>query len=146
MNRSQSLPLKTSDQQHPQQAQTALPLRSFANYYVGTIFRPRRTFDALRADERRLRFGVLALALNIVLYTLVYVFLAACGGAPSSFRPWLAIPTDVYYHYNQFFLAPSMMMGWILSAGVAQLLSRPFAGKGSFEDMLRIVDLISPRN
>jgi hypothetical protein len=29
-------------------------------------------------------------------------------------------------------------MGWILAAGVAQLLSRPFAGKGGFEDNLSV--------
>jgi hypothetical protein len=44
----------------------------------------------------------------------------------------------LYYYYNRFFLAPSMFMGWILAAGVAQLLSRPFGGKGSFEDMLSV--------
>jgi hypothetical protein len=139
MNRSQSVPLKTrGEQAPPQQAQTVLPLRAFTNYYLDTIFRPRRTFDALSADDRRLRFGLLALAINAVLYTLVYVFLTMAGGAPSSFTPWLAIPLDVYYYYNQFFLAPSMIMGGILAAGVAQLLSRPFAGKGSFEDTLSV--------
>lgn len=113
-------------------------LDSFKDYYFGTIFRPRRTFDALVADSRRLKFGLLALSINAVLYTLVYIFLSAGGGAPSSFTPWLAIPAEVYYHYNRFFLAPSMFMGWILAAGVAQLLSRPFSDRGSFEDMLSV--------
>jgi hypothetical protein len=139
MHRSHSLQLKRHhEQQHPEQAGAALPLRSFANYYIGTIIRPRRTFDALLADDRRLRFGVLALAINAVLYTLVYVFLVAGGGAPSSFTPWLAIPLDVYYFYNRFFLAPTMVMCWILAAGVAQLLSHLFKGQGSFEDMLSV--------
>jgi hypothetical protein len=81
----------------------------------------------------------MALAINAVLYTLVYVFLARSGGAPSSFTPWLAIPTGVYYHYNQFFLAPSMVMCWILAAGAAQLVSRLFRGSGSFEDTLGVL-------
>jgi hypothetical protein len=139
MNRSHSLRLKRShEHQHPEQVGAALPLRSFANYYFGTIIRPRRTFDALLADDRRLRFGVLALAIDAVLYTLVYVFLAAGGGAPSSFTPWLAIPLDVYYFYDQFLLAPSLILCWISAAGVAQLLSHLFGGKGSFEDMLSV--------
>jgi hypothetical protein len=71
-------------------------------------------------------------------FTLVYVFLTIGGGAPSAFTPFLAIPKELYYYYNQFFLAPSMFMGWILAAGVAQLLSRPFSGKGRFEDMLSV--------
>lgn len=118
--------------------QTAPRMRSFKDYYIGTILRPRRTFDALMADDRRLKFGLVALAINAFLYTLVYVFLTAGGGAPSSFKPWLNIPLDVYYSYNRFFLAPSMFMGVILASGVAQLLSRPFAGKGSFEDTISV--------
>jgi hypothetical protein len=117
---------------------TSPTLKSFKDYYLGVIFRPARTFEALLADERRLKFGLLALLIGVVLYTLVYVFLTIGGGAPSSFTPWLAIPKEVYYYYNRFFLAPSMFMGWILAAGVAQLLSRPFGGKGSFEDTLSV--------
>jgi hypothetical protein len=111
-------------------------MNSFKDYYFGVIFHPRRTFQALMADERRLKFGLLALLTNIVLYTLVYIFLNARGGAPSSFTPWLAIPKEVYYFYNRFMLAPSMAAGALLAAGVAQLLSRPFKGKGAFEDNL----------
>ncbi len=48
--------------------------RSFGHFYLGTIVRPRRTFDTLMTDERRLRFGLTALASN-ALYTLVYDFL-----------------------------------------------------------------------
>jgi hypothetical protein len=119
--------------------QASPKLKSFKDYYLGTIFRPRRTFDALLADGRRLRYGLLALSLNALLYTLVYVFLSMGGGAPSSVTPWLAIPSEVYYQYNRFLLAPSMFMCWILAAGVAQLLSRLFSGKGSFEDTLSVL-------
>jgi hypothetical protein len=91
------------------------------------------------SDSRRLKFGLLALSINAVLYTLVYVFLSAGNGAPSSFTPWLAIPSEVYFYYNQFLLAPSMFACWILAAGVAQLLSRPFSGIGSFEDNLSVL-------
>jgi hypothetical protein len=112
------------------------PLKSFKDYYVGTLFQPRRTFETLLADSRKLRFGFLAILLNAIVYTLVYVFLWNSGGAPSSFTPWLAVPREVYYFYNQFWLAPSMFGCWILAAGVAYLLSRLFSGKGSFEDTL----------
>ena len=113
-------------------------LSSFKDYYIGTIFRPRRTFDALMNDNRRLKFGLLAVATNAVLYTLVYVFLTIGDGAPSSFTPWLAIPKAVYYSYDRFILAPSMFGGWILVAGIAHLVSRLFSGKGSFEDTLSV--------
>ena len=55
-------------------------MMSFKDYYLGTLFRPRRTFELLLADSRRLRFGLAALAINALLYTLVYTFLAAGGG------------------------------------------------------------------
>lgn len=109
---------------------------SFGHYYLGTLLRPRRTFDELMKDPRRLQLGTLAIGLNALLYTLVYVFLTMAGGAPSSFAPWLAVPKEVYYSYDRFWLAPSMFVCWILAAGAAQLLGRLFSGEGSFEDNL----------
>jgi hypothetical protein len=111
---------------------------SFKNYYLGAFLHPRRTFDLLLMDARRLKFGLLAISINAVLYTFVYIFLTIAGGAPSSFEPWLAVPKDVYYYYNQFWLAPSMYGCWILAAGVAHLLSRLVSGKGNFEDTLSV--------
>ena len=111
---------------------------SFKDYLVGTLLRPRQTFNLLLADSRRLKFGFIAISINAVLYTLVYVFLTLAGGAPSSFTPWLAVPKDVYYFYNQFWLAPSMFGCWILAAGVAHLSSKLFSGQGSFEDTLSV--------
>lgn len=118
---------------------TDLPNRmSFGNYLMGTLLRPDRTFDLLMADNRRMKFGLIAISINAIVYTLVYVFLNIAGGAPSSFTPWLAVPKEVYYFYNQFWLAPSMLGCWILAAGVAHVLSKPFSGKGSFEDTLSV--------
>lgn len=113
-------------------------MKSFKDYYIGALLRPRQTFDALLNDDRRLKFGLLAISINAILYNLVYIFLWSRGGAPSSFTPWLAVPKDVYYFYNQFWLAPSMFGCWILAAGVAHLLSKLFSGKGSFEDTLSV--------
>jgi hypothetical protein len=112
--------------------------KTFKDYYIGTLFRTRQTFEALLTDNRRLKFGLLAISLNAVLYTLVYVFLWSRRGAPSSFTPWLAVPKNVYYFYNQFWLAPSMFGCWILAAGAAHLLSKLFSGKGNFEDTLSV--------
>jgi len=109
---------------------------SFTGYLVGTLLQLCKTFDLLMSDERRLKFGLAAISINAIVYTLVYVFLTIGGGAPSSFTPWLAVPKDVYYSYNRFWLAPSMVGGWILAAGVAHLLSKLFSGRGSFEDTL----------
>jgi hypothetical protein len=114
------------------------PKMSFIHYLFGTLLHPRRTFDRLLQDERRLKFGFYAMLISVVTYTLVYIFLTMGGGAPSSFTPWLAVPKDVYYYYTRFWLAPSMLGCWILSAGVAYLLSRLVSGKGSYDDTLGV--------
>jgi len=48
-------------------------------------------FDELMTDSHRLKLVFLVLAISLLLYNLVYIFLTAGGGAPSSFKPWLAI-------------------------------------------------------
>jgi hypothetical protein len=64
------------------------------------------------------------------------VFLIVGGGQP--FKPWLDIPLDTYYRYNVFFCAPSMLLGWILAAGVVHTLSRLITAIGSFEQTLSV--------
>lgn len=112
------------------------PRPSFGSYYLGTLLRPRRTFDALMQDPRRLKFAMWAMLISAALYTWIYFNLSIGGGAPGAPKPFLDIPTDVYYQYNRWFLLPSMFGAWILAAGVAQLLSRAFGGQGTFEDTL----------
>jgi hypothetical protein len=119
--------------------QTGGKLRSFKDYYLGTVLRPRETFDALVSDERRVQFGIIAIAVSVQLYVLLYIFLSLGDNAFSSLRPWLSIPAASFHHYNDFFLAPSMFICWILAAGVAQLSSRAWSGKGTFEDMLSVL-------
>jgi hypothetical protein len=111
--------------------------KSFRKYYIDLIIRPGKTYELLVSDDRMLGFGFRAVLITAVLYTFVYVFLILGGGQP--FHPWLAIPPEIYYRYNVFFVAPSMFMGWILSAGVVQLISRLFSGKGSFEQTLSVI-------
>jgi hypothetical protein len=115
------------------------PKTSFGYYLVNTLLHPRQTFDQLLHDERRLKFGFYAMLVTALTYNLVYIFLTIGGGAPSAFEPWLAVPKDVYYFYNRFWIAPSMFACWILAAGVAHLLSYLVSGKGSFEDTLSVL-------
>ena len=95
-------------------------VKSFAAYYLGVVVRPRRTFDALMQDPRRLQFGAGALIVTGILYTWVYVLLYVGGAQPTTFRPWPAIPADDYYRYNRFLLAPSLLMCWLLASARSQ--------------------------
>jgi hypothetical protein len=119
-------------------AEVAVNPPSFKDYYLSMFLKPRRTFDLLMSDPRRLKYGALAVLIPAVLYTLFYFMASAAGGAPSTFKPWLAIPSEVYYSYDRFLVAPSMYMSWIMAAAIGQLLSRAFSGQGSFEDNLSV--------
>lgn len=110
---------------------------TFKDYYLATITKPKTAFTSLVNDHRMLALSAVAVSISAVLYTFVYVFLIFGGGQP--FKPWLDIPLDEYYRYNVFFCAPSMFLGWILAAGVVQILSRVLHGKGSFEQTLAVM-------
>jgi hypothetical protein len=129
---------KTDDHTSIETVAAPAQQRSFRDYYLALFLKPSRTFDSLMADDRRLLFGALAVLIPAFLYTLFYFMASSAGGAPSTFKPWLAIPSDVYYQYERFILAPSMLMSWIMAAASAQLISRLFSGKGSFEDNLSV--------
>jgi hypothetical protein len=110
--------------------------RSWLSLYARAILAPKRTFDALMSEPRRLRFGALALGSCALLYTLVYVFLILGRGRPTVFEPWLPIDPEVYYRWNVFFVGPSMALSWVVGGAVAQGLARLFGGRGTFTDTL----------
>jgi hypothetical protein len=115
------------------------PSAAFVAHYAHIAVGPRRGFERLLADPRCLRYGTLALLSNAALYTLVYVFLIFGHGRPTVFEPWLAIEPERYYRFNVFLLAPSMLMAWLVAAGVAQLLARALGGTGKFEDTAAVL-------
>ncbi len=114
---------------------------AFLTNYARAFVAPKRAFEALLADPRHLALGAGYLAIPAALYTLMYQFLTLAHGAPSSFTPWLNIPKDEYYAYNRILVAPSMVICWILAAGVIQILSHLFKGKGTFEGTLAVIGL-----
>ncbi len=113
--------------------------RTFWSYYRALFLRPSRTFHELLADERRVRFGFLAVLIPALGYTLFYILASRAGGAPSSFTPWLAIPIEDYFFYDIFIVAPSMLLCWIFASGVVQLLAPLFSGTGAFEDTVAVI-------
>jgi hypothetical protein len=102
----------------------------FLKSYLLTIVKPRKTFEGLLTHKEYFSLGFAFILIPIVAYTLIYVFLTIGHGAPSVFTPWLNIPKEVYYSINRFLLAPSMILCWIVSSAIAQILSRIFKGTG----------------
>lgn len=114
---------------------------NFAGYYFRTFYKPTAVFGELLLDERRFRLGFGFIFVQIVGYTIMYIMLNAGGGAPSVFTPWLNIPKESYYYVNQFLLAPSLIMSWLMSVSVIQILCKFFGGIGSWEDTLAVIGL-----
>jgi hypothetical protein len=112
-------------------------MRSFFSYYIASVTRPSVSFKELLEDDRKIKFGFFAVLIQVTVYTLVYLFLIFGGGEP--YKPWLPIAPEDYYKYNVFFLAPSMLLGWILASGVVQMLSHFFSGTGSFENTATVL-------
>ena len=133
---SQTAPKASARTAAPRATRKASP-RTFLSYYFSYFVRPGRTFEALRDDPRKARMAVLAMLIPSLGYTLMYTCAWFAGGAPSTVQPWIALPMAEYFKYDIFIAAPSMFLGWILAAGVVQLLAGIFSGaadKGTFED------------
>jgi hypothetical protein len=85
----------------------------------------------LLADPHHLAYGVGVTALMGLLYTLTVIGMAIVKMEITT-PPWLIIPAENYYFWQIFFAAPVFLAGWILAAGLVQLLSKPFGGAGTF--------------
>jgi hypothetical protein len=114
---------------------------SFLSIYKQAFYQPGRAFLTLLSDHRYFRFGFLYMLIPIAGYTLVYIFLAKGGAAPSAFSPWLNIPAENYYDINRYLLAPAMVLSWFTAASLMQVLSRLWTGEGRFEQTLALTGL-----
>jgi hypothetical protein len=106
--------------------------------YIGRLVRhPRRTWAELLADPGRFRYGFFAVLLVGVGYAVTIAGIALSDGRPAT--PWIAIPREDYFAWEALFVAPVTLLGWVLAAGVVHLLSKPFRGRGSFDDTLALL-------
>ncbi|MCP2604883.1 YIP1 family protein [Candidatus Aminicenantes bacterium AH-873-B07] len=110
----------------------------FWSYFGGVVIKPRSTFNRLLKDPQHLIYGVKAFFLIGVLYTLTVIGLAIVR-AEIVFPAWIAIPAEDYYFWEIFFTLPVFLLGWILAAGLVQLLSKIFKGNGTFEGSLAVL-------
>jgi len=90
-------------------------------------------------EEKKVAYGLAAVLLLSILYSIAVLISWAKGGAPSGYEPFLRIPTESYYFWQTFFTIPVGLIGWIFFAGSAQLLSRKLGGQGSFEENLAVL-------
>ena len=115
-------------------------MRRLLNIYGKCFYKPAEAFQGMLAGNY-FRDGFLYMLIPLILYTLMYFMLNYGHGAPSTFTPWLNISKENYYFYNQFLIAPSLILSWFAAASTIQVISRALKGKGSFEATLAILGL-----
>lgn len=114
-------------------------LKQFWSYCWGIVAHPNTTFKDITGERNKVVYGFAAVMLLSILYS-VSVFIGFIKGlSPIEYEPFLRIPTESYYLWQTFFTIPVGLIGWILFAGSAQLLSRSLGGKGTFEDTLAVL-------
>jgi hypothetical protein len=125
-------------------------MRQFVRYWWGTIARPGATFEALAA-ERTPRWAILLAAVSLLQGWGNIVLHAAFGLDWLGTRPMLTDPTYVggfghlrmtLEHWVPVFAALLPLLGLfnlVIVPGIAQLMSRLWDGRGSFEQMVTVL-------
>jgi hypothetical protein len=116
---------------------TLTPAESTWAYFAAFVRHPTRTWAQLLDDPARLRYGFLAVLTVGLGYAVTIVGIAWSGGTPSP--PWVAIPPAEYFKWEALFVAPVTLLCWVLAGGVVYLLSKPFGGRGTFDDTLALL-------
>ena len=114
-------------------------LKRFLKYAWGTAARPKDTFRQVMCERNKVAYGFAAAMLLCILYSVGVLIGFIKGLGPTGYEPFLRIPTESYYLWQTFFTIPVGLVGWILFAGAAQLLSRSLGGQGTFEDNLAVL-------
>ena len=113
--------------------------KNFWSYCRGTVIHPQQTIRQVIGEEQKVAYGFAAVLLLSIPYSIAVLISWAKGGMPSGYEPFLRIPTESYYFWQTFFTVPVGLIGWILFAGFAQLLSSKLGGRGSFEENLAVL-------
>ncbi len=95
--------------------------KSFWYYFFGTIFFPHRAFRKLTEQPRSPAQGFKSVLLIALLYTLTVAGFAVSGAVPM-IPSWIPISAQNFYFWEIFFILPTLLLAWILSAATSHLL------------------------
>lgn len=113
--------------------------KKFLPLYFRMFIKPQSTLDMILSNDQKLKFGFLAFLFPSLGYTLFYIMAYYAGGAPSTFKPWLALPIENYFRYDIFLTFPGYYLSWVGAASTIFLVSRLLKGEGSYENTLVII-------
>jgi hypothetical protein len=129
-------------------------VKHFIRYFWGTIVHPRATFDALAA-ERTVHWAVVVACLPVLQVWVNMTLHRVFGLDWLGTKPLLADPTFVggfgHWRVNSADWVPVFaalmpllaLLGLVLNAGVAHLMSKLWRGQGTFEQMVNTLTFTS---
>ena len=103
------------------------------------FYSPSRTFELIFSHRDKLKFGFYAFMVPAIGYTLFYTMAWFAGGAPSTFKPWLALSVEDYFWYGIFLTLPGYYLSWIGASVTIYLLSKVFKRECMFDDVLVVI-------
>ncbi len=118
-----------------------MKMKSFWSYYLNTIIRPSRTFNLLTEDKNGLKYGLFGLLFPAIGYTLFYIMASNAGGAPTTFKPWLAIPADKYFFYDIFLALPGYFFSIFVTTSTIYLLSKAMKGTATYDKLFAVIGI-----
>jgi hypothetical protein len=112
-------------------------LNTLVHYFLLPIYHPGKYLRKLINDHYKVAYGLIIFLFLGFIYNLS-VFLAYQRGFGAQVEPFVKIPAENYYFWQQFFQIPLFLVTAILFAGTARLLSIAFNGQGTYEDIFAI--------
>jgi hypothetical protein len=113
--------------------------RGFLSIYFRMFVSPRQAFLELGEGGRQLRHGLLALMVPAIFYTIFYILAYSAGGAPSAFKPWLALPIERYFLYGIFLAIPGYLCAAFVGSSVLYILLRLFGKAANYDEAFSVV-------
>lgn len=112
---------------------------NFWRLYFRMFYKPKTTFEIIFKSNKCLQYGLFALLIPAIGYTIFYLMAYFAGGSPSTFKPWLALPIEDYFMYDIYLTLPGYYLSWIGASATIYLLSRFLKGESSFDKIMAIV-------
>lgn len=116
--------------------------KGFLTYYLRMFIKPAETLAGILNDPKRLQIGLFSAAIPAIGYTIFYVFASYAGGAPSTVKPWLALPMEKYFTYAIFLAVPGYAISYFVAASILYLILRKFNRNTLYDDALAITGLV----
>jgi Yip1 domain len=110
--------------------------QTFFHHYLRVFIKPGKTFSEAISEKNALGYGFIGLLIPSIGYMLFYIMAYSAGGAPSTFKPWLAVPIERYFYYGIYLSIPGYCIAVFTATSVGYLLSKLFGSHSTWDKLL----------